>query len=61
MAGLPATMQLDVQSSCGVTVGLAETQAVEVDYSDRREPYEDPCGKARRIAEIVVGNLPRLG
>ena len=60
VSGLPATMQQDVRSECGVTVGLAETQAVEVDYADRTEPYEDPCGKARRIAEIVVGNLPPL-
>lgn len=60
VAGLPATLQQDLSSECGVTVGLAKTQAVEVDYADRTEPYEDPCGKARWIAEIVVGNLPPL-
>lgn len=61
VAGLPATLQQDHFSACGVTVGLATTQAVEVNYVDTSDPIADPCGKARRIAEIVVGNLPPLG
>lgn len=61
IAGLPAVLRQNGAGSfrCVVIVGLAEQQGINVDFADRREPYEDPCGAARMAAEVAVGNLPR--
>ncbi len=62
IAGLPAVVhQPGAVATCDVTVGLAERQGLDVDFSDLRQPYEDPCGAARAAAEVAVGNLPPLG
>ncbi|MGH3931068.1 MAG: DUF3558 domain-containing protein [Pseudonocardiaceae bacterium] len=61
IAGLPAVVQqAGSLPTCNVTVGLAERQGLDVEFSDLTEPYEDPCGAARAAAEVAVGNLPPL-
>lgn len=61
IAGLPAVVhQPGPVPTCYVTVGLAERQGLDVEFTDLREPYEDPCGAARAAAEVAVGNLPPL-
>jgi len=62
VAGLPAIRREDIPngSTCVVVVGLAERQGINIDFTDLREPYEDPCGAARIAAEVAVGNLPPL-
>lgn len=61
IAGSPAVVhQPGPVATCYVTVGLAERQGLDVEFSDLREPYEDPCGAARMAAEVAVGNLPLL-
>ena len=61
IAGLPAVVhQPGPVPTCYVTVGLAQRQGLDVEFSDLREPYEDPCGAARMGAEVAVGNLPPL-
>lgn len=63
IAGLPAVAHQSAvgMPGCSVTVGLAERQGLDVDFTDLREPLEDPCGAARAAAEVAVGNLPPLG
>ncbi|MGH3972898.1 MAG: DUF3558 domain-containing protein [Pseudonocardiaceae bacterium] len=62
LAGLPAVVhQPGAVATCDVTVGLAERQGLEIEFTDLRQPYEDPCGAARVAAEVAVGNLPPLG
>ncbi len=62
LAGLPAVVhQPGAVATCDVTVGLAERQGLEIEFTDLRQPYEDPCGAARAAAEVAVGNLPPLG
>jgi hypothetical protein len=62
IAGMPAVVYQDAAGmpGCDVTVGLAKRQGLDVTFTDLREPYEDPCGAARRAAEVAVGNLPPL-
>ncbi|MGH3916618.1 MAG: DUF3558 domain-containing protein [Pseudonocardiaceae bacterium] len=61
IAGSPAVVHHPGSvATCYVTVGLAEQQGLDVEFSDLREPYEDPCGAARAAAEVAVGNLPPL-
>lgn len=61
IAGMPAVVhQPGPVPTCYVTVGLAQKQGIDVEFSDLREPYEDPCGAARMGAEVAVGNLPPL-
>jgi len=61
IAGLPAVVhQPGPVPTCYVTVGLAQRQGLDVEFSDTQEPYEDPCGAARMAAEVAVGNLPPL-
>lgn len=62
IAGLPAVAHQSAvgMPGCHVTVGLAERQGLDVIFTDLREPLEDPCGAARAVAEVAVGNLPPL-
>ena len=61
IAGLPAVVhQPGPVPTCYVTVGLAQRQGLDVEFSDLRQPYEDPCGAARMGAKVAVGNLPPL-
>lgn len=61
ISGLPAVVhQPGPVPTCYVTVGLAQRQGLDVEFSDTQEPYEDPCGAARTGAEVAVGNLPPL-
>lgn len=61
IAGLPAVVhQPGSVPTCNVTVGLAELQGLEVEFSDLTQPSEDPCGAAKAAAEVAVGNLPPL-
>ncbi|MGH3770677.1 MAG: DUF3558 domain-containing protein [Pseudonocardiaceae bacterium] len=62
IAGMPAVVhQPGAVPTCDVTVGLAQRQGLNVSFTDLRAPYEDPCGAARAVAEVAVGNLPPLG
>lgn len=45
---------------CTVAVGIADQQGLSVGFSDKREPFEDPCGNAERVAAAIVSNLPPL-
>ncbi len=60
--GMPAILRENIRhgSRCVVVVGLAERQGINVGFTDLTEPYEDPCGAARKAAEVAVGNLPPL-
>lgn len=66
VADLPAVREQSEPTSiaCTVTVGIADTQALEVTYTQlgllRGERPDDPCGRGERIAEVVIGNLPPL-
>ncbi|MGH3788848.1 MAG: DUF3558 domain-containing protein [Pseudonocardiaceae bacterium] len=62
IAELPALAhQPGAVPTCDVTVGLAERQGLEIEFTDLSQPHEDPCGAARAAAEVAVGNLPPLG
>jgi len=60
---LPAVQAQETpnSSSCLITVGLGDVQALRVHYTVLR-PDEggDPCDGGRKAAEAIVGNLPAL-
>ena len=63
IAGLPAVQGLHTpdSASCYLTVGLADTQGLEVTYTLLRPGKGgDPCDGGRKAAEAIVGNLPAL-
>jgi len=62
VGGLPAVQVLYApdSASCGIVVGLADTQGLDIDYTVLRSGKGDPCGEGRKAAEAIVGNLPAL-
>lgn len=61
IAGHPALrFDLDPSIQCGLAVGVADFQNLGTDgYFDRR-PGPDICAQSRRMAEMVLSNLPPL-
>ncbi|MFB9431732.1 DUF3558 domain-containing protein [Streptoalloteichus tenebrarius] len=64
VAGYPAvrTRRNDKIKSCRVVLGIADDQALHIEFSrhsDGRDPgYEDPCGFAEKVGKMVLDNLP---
>ena len=50
----------DPMRECGFSVGVADLQNVGVfGYADRK-PRPDICAQSRRMAEMILANLPPL-
>lgn len=63
LAGLPGVIRQNIAGGtrCSVTVSLTESRSLNVSFTNLDEDIPtDVCGEARRITEIMVGNLPPL-
>jgi len=61
VAGHPALRaDQEPDRSCSLGVGVADLQYLVVDAYFDRKPRPDPCAPARRMAEMVLSNLPPL-
>ncbi len=61
VAGLPGALRQAVAGgdTCDAAVSLTESQSLEVSFSNLRPGTPvDACGEARRITEVILGNLP---
>jgi hypothetical protein len=60
IAGLPAVAQQTSPQAltCTVTTGIAVGQAVDVTATEYGAQPDPPCETARRVSEVVIGNLP---
>lgn len=61
VAGLPGALKQAVAGgmTCDAVVSLAESQSLEVSFSNLRPGTPmDACGEVRRITEVILGNLP---
>lgn len=61
VAGHP-TLRLDAEPDreCVLYVGVADEQVLDVDACLDGRMLPDPCAPARRMAEMVLSNLPLL-
>jgi len=58
--GHPAVRaQQDTSPDCGIAIGLADTQLVNIDMT-RRDESVDTCEIARRAGSALLSNLPPL-
>lgn len=62
LAGHPAIRTKDDVdgTTCYFRVAAAERQTLILGFTSLRQGGEDPCGPAKTIAEVVLGNLPPL-
>ena len=61
VAGLPGVLRQAVAGgdTCDAAVSLTESQSLEVSFSNLRSGTPvAACGEARRITEVILGNLP---
>ena len=61
VAGLPGALRQAVAggATCDAAVSLTESQSLEVGFSNLKQGTPvDACGEARRITEVILGNLP---
>ena len=50
----------DPDRSCGLSIAIADLQNLGVRATADRTPRPDPCAETRRMAEMVLSNLPPL-
>lgn len=61
VAGHPALRADELPDrQCTLSVGIADLQNLSVDAYFDLKPRPDPCAPARRMAEMVLSNLPPL-
>lgn len=62
VAGYPAIRtKNDVDgTTCYFRVAAAERQTLVLGFTSLRQGGEEPCGLAKALAEVVIGNLPPL-
>jgi hypothetical protein len=61
ITGHPALrFDLDPAVQCGLAVGVADFQNLGTDGYYDREPRPDICAQSRRMAEMILANLPPL-
>ena len=61
VGGLPGAVRQAIAggNTCDAAVSLTESQSLEVGFSNLKPGTPvDACGEARRIAEVILGNLP---
>jgi hypothetical protein len=61
IAGHPA-LRFDPQPErdCGLSIAIADLQNLGVGATADRTPRPDPCAETRRMAEMILSNLPPL-
>jgi hypothetical protein len=47
-------------TTCYFRVAAAERQTLVLGFTSLRPGKEEPCGRAKALAEVVIGNLPPL-
>ncbi|MGQ0716749.1 MAG: DUF3558 domain-containing protein [Pseudonocardiales bacterium] len=62
LAGYPAIRTMDNVdgSTCYFRVAAAERQTLILGFTSLRQGGNEPCGPAKTLAEVVIGNLPPL-
>lgn len=62
IAGYPAirTKDLAQGTSCFFRVAATQTQTLNLRFTSLGQGLEEPCGRARALAETVMANLPPL-
>ncbi|MGE0298881.1 MAG: DUF3558 domain-containing protein [Pseudonocardia sp.] len=61
VAGHPAVRRnVDPDGYCDITVAIADLQTVVVTATADLTPRPDPCAPSRRMAELILSNLPPL-
>jgi hypothetical protein len=61
VAGHPVVRaNLEPDRFCSLSVAVADLQSLVTNSSHKRIPTPDPCAGARRMAEMVLSNLPPL-
>ena len=58
--GHPGFRGDDDPSTCTYYVAVADYQLIGVDGRARNLPQSDPCGPSKRMAELILSNLPPL-
>jgi hypothetical protein len=62
VAGHPAVhADLTPGSGCVLYVAIADYQGIAVGADTAGRPSPDPCARSRRMAELILSNLPPMG